>query len=168
MKVDRRRMLGGAIGLAGAGVLDIARGRGAELGSDADATAALRRAIDAATRAGRPTLMPAGTLHTATLRLPDGARLVGVPGATRLALRGGGPLIAADNAARITLSGLVFAGADRSLDGDHGLIDFSNVAELSVADCAIEHAGGVGLRLRGCGGWIERNSIRDIRAGGVF
>lgn len=168
MNIGRRGMMGGAIGLASASLCNIVRSRGAEHGPGADATAALRNAIDAATRVGRPTIMPAGTLHTATLRLPDGARLVGVPGATRLALIGGGPLVAADNAARITLSGLMFDGADRSLDSDRGLVDFSNVGELSVADCAIEHARGVGLRLRGCGGRIERNSVRDIRAGGIL
>ncbi len=168
MKINRRRMMSGAASLAGTGLLPIVRGHGAELGSRGDATASLRRAIDAATRAGRPTIMPAGTLRTAALRLPDGARLVGVPGATRLALEGPGPLVAADNAARVTLSGLTFDGAGGSLDGERGLVDFSNVGALSIADCVIEHAGGVGLRLRGCGGWIERNAIRDIAAGGVF
>jgi uncharacterized secreted repeat protein (TIGR03808 family) len=168
MKINRRKMMIGAIGFAGAGLAPIDGGHGEELGSGADASAALRRAVDAATRAGRPCILRAGTLHTAGLRLPDGARLIGFPGATRLVLRGGGPLIAAESAARITLSGLVFDGADVSLESDRGLIDFSNVGELSISDCAIEHSGGVGLRLRGCGGWIERNRIQDIAAGGVF
>ena len=168
MRINRRAMMGGAIGFAGAGLLPIGRGLGKEVGSGADASFALQRAIDAATRAGRPTVLPAGTLHSATLRLPDGARLIGASGATRLALQGGGPLIAADGGARVALSGLVFDGADRPLDGDRGLIDFSRVETLSIADCAIEHAGGVGLRLRGCGGWIERNRIQNIAGGGIF
>ncbi len=168
MRIDRRKLMGGAVGLAGAGLLPILRSRSEELGSNADATAALRRAIDAATRAGRPTILRAGTLRTAALRLPDGARLIGIPGATRLALEGRGPLVTADSAARVTLSGLTFDGADRPLDSDRGLVDFSNVGALSIADCAIEHAGGVGLRLRGCGGWIERNGVRDIAAAGIL
>ncbi|MGO4869677.1 MAG: TIGR03808 family TAT-translocated repetitive protein [Roseiarcus sp.] len=168
MTISRRRTIGGAVAVAGAALLPIARSRGEELGSGVDATAALRRAIDAATRAGRPFIMGAGTLHTATLHLADGARLIGLPGATRLALVGGGPLIAADGGARVTLSGLTFDGADRPLESDRGLLDFSNVGGLSISECAIEHSGGVGLRLRGCGGWIERNGVRDIAAGGVF
>ncbi len=168
MTIDRRRLIGGAAGFAGAGLLPIVRSRSDEVGSAGDATAALRRAIDEATRAGRPTILAAGTLRTASLRLPDGARLVGVPGATRLVLEGRGPLVAAENAARIALSGLVFDGAGGPLDADRGLIDFSNVGELSMTDCAIEHSSGVGLRLRGCGGWIERNAVRDVAAGGVF
>jgi uncharacterized secreted repeat protein (TIGR03808 family) len=168
MTINRRRMMGGAVGMAGAGFLPIVGGRGEELGAGGDATAALRGAIGAATRAGRPAVLPAGTLHTAALRLPDGARLVGSPGATRLALQGRGPLVAAGGGARVALSGLTFDGVDRPLDGDSGLIDFSNIGELTISDCAIEHAGGVGLRLRGCGGRVERNVISDIAAGGVF
>ena len=167
MTIDRRRMMGAALGAAAAGLLPAARGLGAEL-EPGDATAALQGAIDAATRAGRPALMPAGTLRAATLRLPDGARLVGIPGATRLTLKGAGPLVSADGGARISLSGLIFDGADRPLEDERGLVDLSNVGELAIADCVIEHAAGVGLRLRGCGGRVERNSVRDIRAGGVF
>jgi uncharacterized secreted repeat protein (TIGR03808 family) len=161
-------MIGGAVALAGVGLPPIARSRGEELGSGGDATAALRRAIDAATRAGRPVVLPEGTLRSATLRLPDGARLVGSPGATRLTLVGGGPLVAAESGARVALSGLTFDGADRRLDDDKGLLDFSAIAELSISDCVIERAGGVGVSLRGCGGRIERNGVRDVAAGGVF
>jgi uncharacterized secreted repeat protein (TIGR03808 family) len=100
--------------------------------------------------------------------MPDGARLIGVPGSTRLVLADEGPLLSADRAARIELSGLVLDGADHSVGGDRGLIDFSNVGEAEIFDSAIEHSGGFGLRLRACGGSIERNAIRDIAAGGIF
>ncbi len=43
-------------------------------------------------------------VRTATLRLPDRARFVRVPGATRLALESGGHLIAADCGVRDMLS----------------------------------------------------------------
>jgi hypothetical protein len=66
------------------------------------------------------------------------------------------------------LSGLVLDGADHSVGCDRGLIDFSNVGEAEIFDSAIEHSGGFGLRLRACGGSIERNAIRDIAAGGIF
>jgi hypothetical protein len=66
------------------------------------------------------------------------------------------------------LSGPVLDGADHSVGGDRGLIDFSNVGEAEIFDCVIERSGGFGLRLRACGGWIERNAIRDIAAGGIF
>ena len=167
MTIDRRGLVGGALALAGAN-LSATRGRAAALAAGPDATAALQTAIDAATRAGRPYVLPAGVQRSATLRLPDGAHLIGVPGATRLALVGGGPLLMADKAACVTLSGLTFDGADRAPGGDRGLLDFSDVGALSLSDCAIAHAGGVGLRLRGCGGRIERNEVSDIGAGGIF
>jgi uncharacterized secreted repeat protein (TIGR03808 family) len=168
MKLNRRGMLGGALGFLGAGLAPPSRGRAEGANSVAGATAALRNAIADATRGGRAYALPAGTTHTSNLHLPDGARLIGVPGTTRLVLEGEGPLLSADGAARIALSGLALDGADISLGGDRGLVDFSNVAEATISDCAIERSGGVGLRLRACGGRIERNAIRDIAAGGLF
>jgi uncharacterized secreted repeat protein (TIGR03808 family) len=168
LKLHRRRMIGGALGFVAAGLAPIARGRAEGPASVADAAAALRGAIADAARAGRPYALPAGTTHASSLHLPDGARLVGVPGATRLVLDGEGPLLFADRAAQIALSGLVLDGADRSLGGDRGLVDFSNVGEATISDCVVERSGGIGLRLRACGGRIERNAIRDIAGGGVF
>lgn len=166
LKLNRRGMIGGALGILAAGLTPIARGEGST--SVADVTIALRSAIADATRAGRPYALPAGTMRASTLHLPDGARLIGVPGSTRLVLADEGPLLSADRAARIELSGLVLDGADHSVGGDRGLIDFSNVGEAKIFDCVIEHSGGFGLRLRACGGWIERNAIRYIAAGGIF
>jgi uncharacterized secreted repeat protein (TIGR03808 family) len=165
MRLNRRKMMGGALGFVAVGVAAVARGR-AE--GPASIAAALRNAIADATRGGRAHALPAGTTHTSNLHLPDGARLIGVPGTSRLVLDGEGPLLSADGAARIALSGLVLDGVDLSLGGDRGLIDFSNVGEVTISDCAIERSGGVGLRLRACGGRIERNAFRDIAAGGIF
>jgi uncharacterized secreted repeat protein (TIGR03808 family) len=83
-------------------------------------------------------------------------------------LDGEGPLVAAEGAARVELSGLTLDGAGRSLDRDRGLVDFSGVGEVAITDCVIERSGGVGLRLRGCGGRVERNALREIAAGGIF
>ena len=90
------------------------------------------------------------------------------PAPTRLTLEGGGPLISADGAARIALSGLVLDGAGRALEGDRGLVDLSNVGDISMRDCVVERSGGAGVRLRACGGRIERNDLRDIAFGGIF
>jgi len=166
MNVSRRATLRSALGFGALAFMPIARGRGEEPG--ADATLSLQRAIETATRAGRPYVMPAGTWRTTGLRLPNGARLVGIPGATRLVLEGGAPLISVDGAERIALSGLIFDGADRRLGGDQGLVDLSNVGAFSMFDCVIERSGGFGLRLRACGGRIERNDLRNIAAGGIF
>jgi uncharacterized secreted repeat protein (TIGR03808 family) len=133
-----------------------------------DVTAELQREIDAATRIGRPFPVPAGPLYTTGLRLADGARLIGVRGGAHLVLLGDGPLIKCDGAAHITISGIVFDGADRKLGTDLGLVDFSSIEDLSLSDCVVEHSGGIGLRLRSCGGWVQRNHVRDIGGGGIF
>src|SRR5580692_3832552 len=105
LPIARRKLLVAAFGLAGAGFLPVVRSRAVE---GADATVALQGVIDAAVRAGRPAMLPAGTLQVGTLHLPDGAHLIGIPGATRLSHKGDGPLIAAKGAARVALSGLAF------------------------------------------------------------
>ena len=74
-----------------------------------------------------------------------------------------GPLLSADRAARIELSGLVLDGADHSVGGDRGLIDFSNLGEAEIFDCVIERSGGFGLRLRACGGWRAQRDPRYRR-----
>jgi hypothetical protein len=61
LKLDRRGMIGGALGILAAGLTPIARGEGST--SVADATVALRSAIADATRAGRPCALPAGTMR---------------------------------------------------------------------------------------------------------
>ena len=81
---------------------------------------------------------------------------------------GGGPLISTDGAGRVALSGLLLHGADRPLGADHGLVDLSGVADLSMSDCVVERSGGFGARLRACGGRIERCDFRGVAAGGVF
>jgi hypothetical protein len=83
------------------------------------------------THSGRPIILRAATLRTATLRLPDRARFVRVPGATRLALESGGHPIAADCGVRDMLSSLMVDGADRPLESDNGLIDVSNPMSAS-------------------------------------
>jgi hypothetical protein len=54
LKLHRRGMIGGALGILAAGLTPIARGRGEGSTSVADATVALRSAIADTTRAGRP------------------------------------------------------------------------------------------------------------------
>src|SRR5271163_5150163 len=97
LKLHRRGMIGGALGFLAAGLGPIARGRGEGSTSVANATVALRSAIADATRAGRPYALPAGTIHASNLHLPDGERLIGVPGSTRLVLADEGPLRSADS-----------------------------------------------------------------------
>lgn len=167
MHVRRRHFIQGGLAIAALGVPATARAEAERFGGDADVTAELQREIDAAARRGRAFLIPAGTLHIARLRLHSGARLIGVRGETKLLLAGEGPLIIAEGVGRITLTGIVFDGAGRSLDEDRGLVDCTGVGDILISDCAFQGAAGVGLRLSRCGGWIERSDVRDIAAAGI-
>ena len=103
MDLNRRHLLGAsAAGVAGAlaapptaahaAPLASTLGRdatqyGVRPGSPDDQTKALQRAIDDAARAHVPLALPPGVYRTGVLRLPSGAQLIGVRGATRLAVQ---------------------------------------------------------------------------------
>src|SRR5689334_23873219 len=112
MDVNRRHLMGAsAAGIAGAlamspeplraAPLASALGRdatqyGVRPGSPDDQTRALQRAIDEAARARVPLALPSGVYRTAALRLPDGAQLIGVRGATKLLFNGGASLLSSE------------------------------------------------------------------------
>jgi len=71
--------------------------------------------IDEAARRGLEVFLPSGNYNVSNLNLPDGTRLTGVPGATRLSYGGDGHLISANDAARIEISNISLDGANRWL-----------------------------------------------------
>ncbi len=131
-------------------------------------TARLQREIDEATARGRPWQVPAGLTSAAGLRLPDGAHLVGLPGKSRLALSGDGPLLSADKARTITIEGVTFDGGGRLASRERGLLQLRDIARLSLLDCAIERFGGNGATLERCGGRIAGNALRDCGRAALF
>src|ERR1700730_12416405 len=102
MDVNRRHLIG--ITAAGAGALALSSrvmaaqpisvlGRdatqyGLRPGSPDDQTIILHHAIDEAARSQAPLAIPPGAYRTGQLRLPNGSKLVGVRGATRLVFTG--------------------------------------------------------------------------------
>lgn len=127
------------------------------------------RAVDLAARlraaaaTGAAVSLPAGEISMMGLDLPDGTILRGVPGRTILKLSGVGPLLSAKMARRITLEGLTLDGAGGVVGKDKGLLDFSDVAALSIRGCAIRNSAGHGVSLTRCGGVVAQNEI--ARAG---
>src|ERR1700760_839340 len=107
MDVNRRHLIG--VTAAGAGALAMpslaaaaqpisSLGRdatqyGLRSGSPDDQTRILQRAIDDAARTQAPLAIPPGVYRIGQLRLPNGAQLVGVRGATRLIFIGGASLV---------------------------------------------------------------------------
>jgi uncharacterized secreted repeat protein (TIGR03808 family) len=124
--------------------------------------------IEAAARDNAAVFMPPGTYNLSNLTLPDNTRLVGVAGATRIVYGGGGQLMTANGAKRIQLSELVIDGADRALEDNAGLLQFTGVGKVLIDNCEIVGSSKNGIRLDRSGGRIERSSISGAACSGIF
>jgi uncharacterized secreted repeat protein (TIGR03808 family) len=136
---------------------------GVRAGGGADQTAMLQSAIDQAAGAKVPLLLGPGDYRASGLKLPSGAQIIGVRGATRLLFAGAhGPntaLISAFGAANVTLAGLVFDGGGKPLPENTALVHFAKCDNLRITDCEIVNAGRAGLRLDSVQGAVTGNSI---------
>lgn len=132
------------------------------------AAVSLQRDILDAAQAGRALRLPAATLRTPGLILPDGARLIGAPGRSALRLHGPGPLLRAARGASVSLSGLTLSGAGMRVDESEDLLDFRDIAALEIENCAILDAGGIAVRLERCGGSVRNCRIERAARSALF
>jgi len=178
MNIDRRRLLGLGAAAAIAAPPRTAPARAATapigaLGLDAahfglhpgasdDQSRALQSAIDAAARAHAPLAIAPGIYRAGNLKLPAGAQLFGVRGATQIVLSEGLAIFAGAGADHIALSGLVLDGGKRPLGDASGLIDLESCRALRIVDCEIKACGGHGIRLVAAGGEVSGTTFTDI------
>ncbi|KQS72289.1 Tat protein [Rhizobium sp. Leaf371] len=147
---------------------------GVRPGRRADQSKAFRALLAEAAERRLPVLLPPGDYRLSQITLPDGLTLAGTPGATRLIASGDGPVLIAENLARLTLTGLTLTGltiAAEDLSGDpgSGLVDLAGIARLTIDNCAISgRTRGHGLNLRRCGGRIRDNDIAGPQGVGIF
>ena len=134
-----------------------------------DQSRKLQRAIDAAAASDKILRLPAGDYLFSNVTLPDGARIVGVPGATRLVYGGRGHGLLAEGAQRIELSGLVIDGVNQAL-GDHvsGLVQLRAVSEAVISDIAVSGSSKHGLALEGVGGRVEGSTLSGAAFAGLY
>ncbi len=137
-------------------------------GAAEDQSQRLKAALAEAARRSAPLLLPPGRYRAAQVALPEGARLIGVPGETRLVTADGGPILIARNLARASISGLVLDGLDIPAPQRSALLAAEGVGEIAIADLAFTNAGSVGLTLNRCGGRIATTSFRKMRDAALF
>jgi len=174
MAIDRRRLLiGSAAGIAAIGApfsaygLDAAQ-FGVRPAAADDQTRALQRAIEQAARTHAPLVLAAGIYRAGDLKLPDGAQLLGVRGATRLVMTHGVSLLSAEGGGSITLSGLALDGGNQALPQNRGLVHFTSTKAIRILDCAIDRSGGNGITLDGCTGHVAGNTLTDAADNAIF
>jgi uncharacterized secreted repeat protein (TIGR03808 family) len=177
MDVNRRHLLGIT---AGAGVLATspsaaatqpisALGRdatqyGLRPGSPDDQTKILQRAIDEASRAQTPLAIPPGVYRTGQLRLPNGSKLVGVRGATRLVFTGGPSMVTSEGSDSLGLHGLVLDGGGIPLPTRRGLVHCVGGRDIRITDCEITASGGSGVWFENVAGDISGNIVSKVAA----
>ena len=178
MDLNRRRLMGAsAAGIAGALAMPADAARAAPLtsvlgrdatqygvrpGSSEDQTRALQRAIDEAARAQVPLALPPGVYRAGLLRLPNGAQLIGVRGATKLVFTGGSSAIQSDGSDAIGLSGIIFDGGGIPLPPRRGLVHVLGGRDVRITDCEITGSGGSGIWLEQVSGDISGNIFTNI------
>ncbi|MBR0718285.1 TIGR03808 family TAT-translocated repetitive protein [Bradyrhizobium liaoningense] len=178
MNVNRRHLIGAtAAGVAGAVAMPTDAARAAPLtsllgrdatqygvrpGSNEDQTRPLQRAIDEAARAQVPLALPPGVYRTGLLRLPSGAQLIGVRGATKLVFTGGPSIILSEGADSIGLTGITFDGGAIPLPTRRGLIHCLGGRDVRITDCEIKGSGGSGIWLEQIFGDISSNIFSNI------
>jgi len=133
-----------------------------------DQTEALQRAIDRTAGARLPLILPPGVYRVRALVLPAGARLIGVPGASRIVALDNTPLIVARGADHILLSGITFDGSNRSLPEDAGLIQLALGRNIAIRDCEVVGSGRNGIVLEAIEGEVAGNTITGALGAAIF
>jgi len=141
---------------------------GVRPGAPDDQSAKLQRALDQAARTREPLWLAPGHYRAGDLKLPAGAQLIGVRGATRLTLTHGPSLMSAAHADSVTLSGLVLDGGGAPLPGGRALVDLADIRALRIEDCEIQRAGGNAVALRQCDGAVTGTTISDAADTALF
>ncbi len=141
---------------------------GLRAGSADDQSRRLQEALVEAARRNAPLFLSPGRYRISNVVIPEGMRLVGVPGATHLVAAAPGPMLLARRTRRASLSGLVLDGLSIRSPDRTGLLTAEDVAEIAVDDCLFSNAGANGLTLTRTGGRIDACRILGSRDHGLF
>ncbi|MGH6684182.1 MAG: TIGR03808 family TAT-translocated repetitive protein [Pseudolabrys sp.] len=132
---------------------------GVHPGAIDDQSPILQRAIDQAASNRTPLILAPGVYRAGDLKLPAGAHIAGVRGATRIILTHGPSLLSAGHTDTVSLDGLMLDGGGQPLPEGRAMVHFDNVRAMLIVDCEIAGAGGNGVTLQACDGEITHSTI---------
>jgi uncharacterized secreted repeat protein (TIGR03808 family) len=135
---------------------------GVRAGGTEDQTGALQRAIDRTAGARVPLLLGPGIYRTGELKLPSGAHILGIRGATRLVFTSGSALISARGADHLTLAGLVLDGGGRPLPESRGLLHLAWGGNMRIVDCEVAESTCHGIVLEAIAGSVTGTTVRAV------
>ena len=141
---------------------------GVRASSPDDQTEALQRAIDRTAGARLPLVLSPGVYRARGLTLPTGARLIGVPGATRIVATDNVPLITSRGADYVALTGIILDGTGKTLPENSGLVQLAAGRGVTMRDCEIVGAGRNALVLEAIEGEIANNVITNSAEAAIF
>ena len=141
---------------------------GVRTNSADDQTEALQRAIERTAGARLPLVLSPGVYRARGLTLPAGARLIGVPGATRIVATDNVPLITARGADYVALTGIIFDGSGKTLPQNSGLVQLATARGVAVRDCEFVGSGANGVMLEAIEGEFANNTIINAAEAAIF
>lgn len=137
-------------------------------GSPDDQSRRLQEALVEAARREAPLLLPPGRYRVSDVVIPEGMRIVGVPGASILTAAQPGSLLVARRTRRASLSGLTLDGLSLRAADRAGLVQAEDVQDFTIDDCEFRNGGANGLTLVKTGGRISASRILACRDHGLF
>jgi uncharacterized secreted repeat protein (TIGR03808 family) len=141
---------------------------GVRAGGGAEQTRMLQSAIDRTAGARVPLVLGPGEYRTGELKLPAGAQIIGVRGASRLVFTGGAVLVGGRGADHVTLAGLVLDGDGCPLPENGALLHLSEARELRILDCEIINSSRNGIVLDKVAGLVTGNTLGKISDAAIF
>jgi uncharacterized secreted repeat protein (TIGR03808 family) len=133
-----------------------------------DQSRLLQNALVEAAKRDAPLIVAPGRYRISNVVLPEGARLVGVAGATQFIAAQAGPMLLARRIKRASLAGIVLDGLDIRPGQRAGLLAADEVLDFTALDCEFANAGSVGLTLNRTAGRIQQNRFRSMRESALF
>jgi uncharacterized secreted repeat protein (TIGR03808 family) len=141
---------------------------GVRAATQEDQTDVIQRAIERTAGARLPLVLAPGTYFVRELTLVPGARLIGVPGATRLVTLSGGPVVSSRDADHVLLSGLLIEGVSKPLADNKGLVHLVRGRQVHVRDCEVVNSGRHGIALDRIEGSVTGCTVTGAAATAIF